>query len=82
MALSLVVNYEEGGEGCVLDGDESSEALNSDVAGAQPRRGRRNLAVESHYEYGSRVGHWPILDLLHVQAVRPHSAALSRASRQ
>lgn len=81
MALSLVVNYEEGGEGCVRDGDESSEALNSDVAGAQPRRGRRNLAV-AHYEYGSRVGHWRILDLLHVQAVRPHSAALSRASRQ
>lgn len=64
VALSLVVNYEEGGENCVLDGDACSEALNSDVAGAQPRRGRRNLAVESHYEYGSRVGHWRILDLL------------------
>ena len=64
LALSLVVNYEEGGENCVLNGDESSEALNSDVVGAQPRLGRRNLAVESHYEYGSRVGHWRILDLL------------------
>jgi allantoinase len=65
VALSIVVNYEEGGENCVLDGDAYSETLNSDVIGAQPRLGRRNLNIESHYEYGSRVGHWRILDLLH-----------------
>lgn len=64
VAVSVVVNYEEGGESCVLDGDAHSEVLNSDVAGAVPRAGRRNLVVESHYEYGSRVGHWRILDLL------------------
>ncbi|MDQ6780024.1 MAG: polysaccharide deacetylase family protein [Candidatus Eremiobacteraeota bacterium] len=64
VAVSLVVNYEEGGEKSVLDGDAHSEVLNSDVAGAAPREGRRNLVVESHYEYGSRVGHWRILDLL------------------
>jgi peptidoglycan/xylan/chitin deacetylase (PgdA/CDA1 family) len=64
LALSLVVNYEEGGENCVLNGDPFPETLNSDVVGAQPRPGSRNLAVESHYEYGSRVGHWRILDLL------------------
>jgi peptidoglycan/xylan/chitin deacetylase (PgdA/CDA1 family) len=64
LALSVVVNYEEGGESCVLEGDTCSEVLNSDVVGAQPRRGTRNLVVESHYEYGSRVGHWRILDLL------------------
>ncbi len=64
VALSVVVNYEEGGENCVLDGDECSEALNCDVPGAVPRQGRRNLVVESHYEYGSRVGHWRILELL------------------
>jgi len=64
VAVSLVVNYEEGGENCVLDGDSHSEVLNSDVAGAAPRPGRRNLVIESHYEYGSRVAHWRILDLL------------------
>lgn len=64
LAVSVVVNYEEGGENCVLNGDPCSETLNSDVAGALPRPGSRNLAVESHYEYGSRVGHWRILDLL------------------
>jgi len=64
VAVSVVVNYEEGSENCVLDGDACSESLNCDVPGAVPRQGRRNLAVESHYEYGSRVGHWRILDLL------------------
>ena len=64
VAVSVVVNYEEGGENCILDGDAHSETLNSDVAGAAAREGRRNLAVESHYEYGSRVGHWRILELL------------------
>jgi allantoinase len=64
VAVSVVVNYEEGGESCVLDGDAHSEMLNSDVAGASPRPGERNLVVESHYEYGSRVAHWRILDLL------------------
>ncbi|WP_298015217.1 allantoinase PuuE [uncultured Castellaniella sp.] len=64
LAVSVVVNYEEGGESCVMDGDAFSETLNSDVVGASPRAGRRNLVVESHYEYGSRVGHWRILDLL------------------
>ncbi|MES2633270.1 MAG: polysaccharide deacetylase family protein [Pseudomonadota bacterium] len=64
LALSIVVNYEEGAERCVLDGDATCETLNTDVPGARPRAGGRNLAVESHYEYGSRVGHWRILDLL------------------
>ncbi|WP_208513112.1 polysaccharide deacetylase family protein [Variovorax paradoxus] len=64
VALSVVVNYEEGAENCVLEGDTFSEVLNSDVSGATARAGRRNLVVESHYEYGSRAGHWRILDLL------------------
>ncbi|MET3396195.1 peptidoglycan/xylan/chitin deacetylase (PgdA/CDA1 family) [Variovorax sp. 1140] len=64
VAVSVVVNYEEGGENCVLEGDTHSEVLNSDVAGAVARAGRRDLVVESHYEYGSRVGHWRILELL------------------
>lgn len=69
VALSLVVNYEEGGERCILDGDATSEILNSDLSGAEARRGRRNLVMESHYEYGSRVGHWRILNLLKEQQI-------------
>jgi peptidoglycan/xylan/chitin deacetylase (PgdA/CDA1 family) len=82
VALSVVVNYEEGAERCVLDGDDASESLNSDVPGAQPRPGRRNLAVESHYEYGSRVGHWRILELLRECGVPATYFVVSEAARR
>jgi peptidoglycan/xylan/chitin deacetylase (PgdA/CDA1 family) len=47
-----------GGEKCILDGDDSSEHLLSDIIGATPYPGQRNLNMESLYEYGSRVGFW------------------------
>ena len=62
MALSLVLNVEEGAERNLLDGDPAAEHLNSDML-CGPWEGMRNLNMESHYEYGSRVGVWRILDL-------------------
>ena len=62
LALQIVLNYEEGAENSVLHGDEASESINSDMPGAIPWWGERNLAMESHYEYGSRVGVWHLLD--------------------
>lgn len=79
VAVSVVVNYEEGGESCVLEGDAESECLNSDMPGATPRTGRRNLAMESHYEYGSRVGHWRILALMRECAIPATYFAVSSA---
>lgn len=58
LALQFVINYEEGAENCVLDGDPSSEAFLSEIIGAQPLIGRRNMNMESIYEYGSRAGFW------------------------
>ena len=63
VAVSLVLNYEEGGESCVLHGDACSESVLTDV-GAEPLRNARNLNVESNFEYGSRVGFWEIMRLL------------------
>ena len=60
IAVSLVLNYEEGGEACVLNGDAHSESVLTDL-GAEPLTGARNLNVESIFEYGSRVGAWEIL---------------------
>jgi allantoinase len=60
IVVSLVLNYEEGGENCVLHGDAASEAVLTDV-GAEALEGRRNLNVESIFEYGSRVGFWEVL---------------------
>jgi len=59
IVVSLVLNYEEGGENCVLHGDAASEAVLTDV-GAEALPGARNLNVESIFEYGSRVGFWEV----------------------
>jgi putative urate catabolism protein len=58
IALQFVINYEEGGENCILHGDPASEAFLSESVGAQPLLGVRNLNMESMYEYGSRAGFW------------------------
>ena len=56
LALSFVLNYEEGGENTPLEGDPASEAFLHEVVGAPPTVGRRNLNTESMFEFGSRVG--------------------------
>lgn len=63
LAVQFVLNYEEGGENCVLHGDEVSEAFLSEIVGAQPWFGQRHMSMESIYEYGSRAGVWRILKL-------------------
>ena len=57
-AVQFVINYEEGGENCVLHGDAESEAFLSEIVGAQPIEGQRHMNMESLYEYGSRAGFW------------------------
>ena len=61
IAVNFCVNYEEGAEMCVLLGDERSECRVSDVI-VEPRKGARDLNIESSYEYGARVGYWRLLE--------------------
>jgi putative urate catabolism protein len=63
LALQVVLNYEEGGENCILHGDEASEAFLSEIVDAEPRSGVRHMSMESLYEYGSRTGVWRLKDL-------------------
>jgi len=63
LALQIVLNYEEGGENCVLHGDPASEAFLSEIVGAQAREGVRHMSMESLYEFGSRVGVWRLKKL-------------------
>src|SRR5690606_8143119 len=58
VAVSLVLNYEEGGENCILHGDAASEAFLSDIPGAAMWPGQRHWNMESIYEYGARAGFW------------------------
>ena len=60
IAVQFVLNYEEGGENCVLHGDGGSEQFLSEIIGAASFPDR-HLSMESIYEYGSRVGGWRIL---------------------
>ena len=58
IAVQFVLNYEEGAENCVIHGDDASEAFLSEIVGAVPLAGERNMNMESIYEYGSRAGFW------------------------
>ncbi len=58
IAIQFVVNYEEGGENCVLHGDKASEAFLSEIVGADAWPGQRHMNMESIYEFGSRAGFW------------------------
>jgi putative urate catabolism protein len=69
LALQFVVNYEEGGENCILHGDAASEAFLSETVGAEPWPGQRNLNTESVYEYGARAGFWRLWRLFTERAV-------------
>lgn len=60
IAVQFVLNYEEGGESCVLHGDPVSEQFLSEIVGAAAYPDR-HLSMESIYEYGSRAGVWRIL---------------------
>lgn len=63
IALQIVLNYEEGGENCVLHGDSASEAFLSEIVAAKAREGVRHMSMESIYEFGSRVGVWRLKKL-------------------
>ena len=58
IAVQVVLNYEEGGENCVLHGDAGSEAFLSDIPGAASWPDQRHWNMESIYEYGARAGFW------------------------
>jgi OHCU decarboxylase len=63
VAVSFVLNYEEGGENCLLHGDAASEGFLSEIPGAAPWPGQRHWNMESVYEYGARAGFWRLHDL-------------------
>lgn len=58
LAVNFVVNYEEGSEYSVPDGDGRSEGTLTDAGASDTGVGGRDLAAESMFEYGSRVGFW------------------------
>lgn len=64
IAVQIVLNYEEGGESNIMNGDRASESLLSEIVGAPPYVGQRHMNMESLYEYGSRSGFWRLHKVL------------------
>lgn len=61
LALNVVMNYEEGSEYSVPDGDGHSGGTLTEVSGMDHGVKGRDLGAESMFEYGSRVGFWRLL---------------------
>ena len=68
LALQIVLNYEEGGENCILNGDKYSETFLSEIIGAKAFKGR-HISMESIYEYGSRAGFWRLNELFQLKNI-------------
>lgn len=64
VALQIVINYEEGSEYNNADGDGRTELGLAEAPGGRVPAGQRDMAFESMYEYGSRVGFWRIMQIL------------------
>ena len=62
VAVSVVVNFEEGAENQVGDGESTSERV-GEVLSVVPE-GRRDQGQEQIFAYGSRVGLWRFLEAL------------------
>src|SRR6202166_1979895 len=79
IAVQIVMNYEEGSEYSIPDGDETSELYLTEVPGATLGKHKRDLIVESVYEYGSRAGFWRLMRLFdeHKIPVTVFGAALA-----
>lgn len=58
VALNFVMNLEEGSEYSIGLGDGRSDATLTEITAARVPVGERDLAAESMFEYGSRVGFW------------------------
>ena len=82
LALQFVLNFEEGGENSLLNGDRVSEAFLSEIIGAEPLEGTRHISMESIYDYGSRVGVWRLLNLFDRKQIPLTVFAVARAAEQ
>ncbi|MEM1283456.1 MAG: polysaccharide deacetylase family protein [Chlamydiota bacterium] len=61
VAVSVVINVEAGAERSLADGDEENEAVYEIVEQVE---GVPNFCLQSHFDYGPRVGYWRIMDAL------------------
>lgn len=81
IAVSFVINYEEGAERSVLNGDGVAETYLREHP-AEVRVNERNYNAESEYEYGSRVGFWRLFKMFNEHKMKFTLYAVARAVEQ
>ncbi len=69
VALQIAINYEEGAEYNNADRDARTELGLAEAPGGRVPAGQRDMAFESMYEYGSRVGFWRLMQILQEREV-------------
>jgi peptidoglycan/xylan/chitin deacetylase (PgdA/CDA1 family) len=79
VAVSLVLNVEEGAELAVADGDERNEAVYEAV---EEVRGAIDPCMMSHFEYGTRAGYWRIMDLLDAHGAKVTLSVCGRVAER
>ncbi|KAL2203375.1 polysaccharide deacetylase [Sarocladium strictum] len=79
IAVSFVINYEEGGERSVVAGDGVSEDCLRENPIGPAYKNERNYNIESEYEYGSRVGFWRLFRLFNKYAMKFTLYAVAQA---
>ena len=75
VAVSFVVNFEEGAEFTISEGDP----LNESIYEVDHRLDGPDPCIESHFEYGARAGWWRVMDLLDEFSVKATVSACGRA---
>jgi len=65
IAVQFVLNYQEGAESSVVNGDKGAETFLSESVDVARVDGARHVSMESVYEYGSRAGVWRLIRLFH-----------------
>jgi peptidoglycan/xylan/chitin deacetylase (PgdA/CDA1 family) len=76
VAVSFVVNFEEGSEYSISDGDERNEAIYE----VENRLiGLPDPCLDSHFEYGARAGWWRVMDVFEAHGVKATVSACGRA---
>ena len=76
LAVSFVVNVEEGAEYSVSLGDPRNEAVYEIVEAVE---GAPDPCKDTHFEYGTRAGYWRVMDLLDHYEVKAYANCCARA---
>jgi peptidoglycan/xylan/chitin deacetylase (PgdA/CDA1 family) len=79
LALVIVLNFEEGAEPSIPDGDAATEIALTDAISGEVPAGTRDFVAESLFEYGSRVGFWRLYDLFRERDVPVTLGACAQA---